>query len=128
MTPRTRIAMAWDARHTAALIVICGLATLALGWQHAHRLPWSTGTIDRDTVALGREQIDPNTANNGSLQRLPGIGPKLAEDIILYRSTVSSVAFTDAETLTDVPGIGRVRARRIVPYLQFPTDNEELTP
>ena len=128
MTRRqTRIVMTWDIRQTGALIAIGGLLVLALGWQHVHHLAWRTGHIDREIVAIGREQIDPDLANNGSLQRLPGIGPTLAEAIITYRSAIPRPAFTDAESLTGVPGIGRVRARRIEPYLRFPA-SEEPTP
>ena len=120
--------MVWDARHAAALIVMCGLAGVTLGWRHAHRLPWPAGSVDPQTIAMGREQLDPNSENDGSLQRLPGIGPTLAEAIVTYRDSASQPAFTNTESLTAVPGIGRVRARRIEPYLQFPDPEEGATP
>jgi competence protein ComEA len=48
--------------------------------------------------------ININTASQGQLENLPGIGPVTAEKIIQYRSTNGS--FTRKEDLLDVSGIG----------------------
>jgi competence ComEA-like helix-hairpin-helix protein len=116
--------MTWDARQTGAIIAACVLIALLLGWRHVTHLPWIPGTVDFPAVALGSERLDPNIASDGSLQRLPGIGPTLAGAIVTYRRSQSPPAFATPEDLTDVPGIGRIRARRIEPYLVFPPMNE----
>lgn len=47
-----------------------------------------------------------NRATQAELETLPGIGPKLAEQIIQYRA---NAPFKSAEALMDVPGIGPQR-------------------
>jgi len=112
--------MTWDARQTGAIIATCVVIVAMLGWKHVKHLPWMPGTVDFPAVAMGSELIDPNTASNGSLQRLPGIGPTLAGSIVTYRNSQPTPAFMNPEDLTNVPGIGRIRARRVEPYLVFP--------
>ncbi len=62
--------------------------------------------------------IDPNTATAAELERLPGIGPVLAQNIIDYREAYGP--FTRAEDLLKVPGIGEARLEQIRPYLALP--------
>ena len=59
--------------------------------------------------------IDINTADSETLQTLPGIGPKRAEDIIAYRE--SHGAFRIVEELTDVPGIGEETLSGLIEYV-----------
>ena len=51
--------------------------------------------------------ININTADAATLQRLPGIGPAIAERIIAHRETHG--AFRIIEEITDVSGIGEAR-------------------
>lgn len=61
--------------------------------------------IDPDTSEpVEPETIDLNQADYFSLQRLPGIGPVLAERIITYRD--SAGRFDSIEDLLHVSGIG----------------------
>ena len=53
---------------------------------------------------LPGETININTSDAESLQRLPGIGPVLAEEIIAYRENEG--LFLRPEDLMNVPGIG----------------------
>ena len=55
--------------------------------------------------------INVNRANQEELALLPGIGPKLAERIILARETMGS--FSSCEDLLAVHGIGNSLVRRI---------------
>jgi len=50
--------------------------------------------------------IDINTASESQLESLPGIGPKLAHEIVLYRE---QNRFATVEDLNNVPGIGAKR-------------------
>lgn len=61
----------------------------------------SASTPPNTGSANGR--INLNRATQLELETLPGIGPKLAQQIIQYRE---GAPFTSAEALMDVPGIG----------------------
>jgi competence ComEA-like helix-hairpin-helix protein len=61
--------------------------------------------------------IDINSADVVSLQRLPGIGPVLAQRIIAYRDSIGE--YVDAEELLDVKGIGEKKLAGIREYLEF---------
>jgi competence ComEA-like helix-hairpin-helix protein len=54
-----------------------------------------------------RDRIDLNQADQEELQRLPGVGPSLASDIVAYRE--ANGPFIMTEDITNVPGIGSVR-------------------
>jgi comEA protein len=60
--------------------------------------------------------FDINTADQDSLMRIPGIGPKMAETILNYRQ--KNGVFKKAEDLLNVPGIGEKKLERMRPYLQ----------
>ena len=50
------------------------------------------------------DRMDLNKATAGELERLPGIGPVLAQRIVTYREECG--VFFSVEELTEVPGIG----------------------
>ena len=54
-----------------------------------------------------RDRIDLNQADQEELQRLAGVGPRLASDIVAYRE--ANRPFIKTEDITNVPGIGSVR-------------------
>lgn len=76
-------------------------------------------------IPLGR--VNPDRANAGELERLPGIGPALAARIVADRD--SRGPFRAPEALLRVPGIGPRTLERIRAYLQFtaPAERESLS-
>ena len=66
------------------------------------------GRSDEECRVVVGEGINPNTADSGSLMRLPNIGPKRAEAIVAYRDSVGEgeIAFERADDLEKIKGIG----------------------
>lgn len=62
--------------------------------------------------------IDVNRADATELQRLPGVGPVLADRIIAQRDAVGR--FDEIEDLLDVPGIGETRLASIRDLIRPP--------
>lgn len=68
-------------------------------------------------------RLDPNLANAADLQLLPGIGPKLAQNIITFReASADAPAFRAADDLDGVPRIGPRTVERLRPFLRFPDE------
>lgn len=63
------------------------------------------------------ELLDPNTAGEEELDRLPGIGPALAARIVAERERGGP--FHSLADLERVPGIGPATRARLAPYLKF---------
>jgi competence protein ComEA len=61
--------------------------------------------------------VNINTADAAQLELLPGIGPKMAESIIAYRSSVGT--FNSIEDLINVKGIGPKSLEKLKPYLSL---------
>ena len=67
----------------------------------------------------GDERIDPNTAGEEDLDRLPGVGPVVAGRIVQTRRDRGP--FAEPGDLLSVPGLGPATLARITPYLEWPT-------
>ncbi|MFC1791103.1 ComEA family DNA-binding protein [Gemmatimonadota bacterium] len=63
------------------------------------------------------ERVDPNRAGEVELDRLPGLGPKVALSVVSYRN--ENGGFSAPEDLLEVPGIGSATLDRIRPHLDF---------
>ncbi len=61
--------------------------------------------------------VNINTADATQLALLPGIGPKMAESILAYRS--SAGAFNSVDDLVKVKGIGPKSLEKLRPYLSL---------
>ncbi|MDR2116739.1 MAG: helix-hairpin-helix domain-containing protein [Planctomycetaceae bacterium] len=59
--------------------------------------------------------VDPNTATAEELQTLPGIGEKLAEEIIVHREIEGP--FNDHHEIMNIKGIGVKKLDTVKPYL-----------
>lgn len=70
------------------------------------------------TDAAGDGLVAINTAAIDELQRLPGVGPVLAERIVRHRE--SSGPFEQVEDLLDVPGIGENKLASLRDLVRVP--------
>lgn len=61
------------------------------------------------------EKVDPNSASAEVIETLPGVGPKLAQEIVRYREERGP--FRKAEDLLSVKGMGPKKLSQIEPYL-----------
>ena len=75
--------------------------------------PAISPTPTADTAGMGG-LINLNTATQQQLESLPGIGPKLAQQIIQYRSRAP---FQTVEDLDNVPGFGVKRVEQMRPLV-----------
>jgi len=72
--------------------------------------PQSTGA-STSVPESGAAPVDINTADAAALDKLPGIGPALAQRIIDWRT--ENGPFASVEALTDVSGIGPATMQRL---------------
>lgn len=77
----------------------------------------ATGASAKSTSSAGILLVPVNTAPASELQKLPGIGPKLAEAIIEYRTR--SGPYKRVEELLEVKGIGPAKLGRIRPLVNL---------
>ncbi|MYA78622.1 MAG: helix-hairpin-helix domain-containing protein [Gemmatimonadetes bacterium] len=77
----------------------------------------AAGTAAKSASSDGNLLLPVNTAPASELQKLPGIGPKLAEAIIDYRTR--SGPFERVEQLLEVKGIGPAKLGRIRPLVML---------
>jgi DNA uptake protein and related DNA-binding proteins len=64
--------------------------------------------------------INLNTATSDDLSSLPGIGPHIADEVILFRKSCGT--FSKIEDLKAVNGIGEKRLKKIEKYLTVTTE------
>lgn len=98
--------------HAAVLVI---LVAVGLG-AGPHLLATRGGASPSDA----RLRLNPNTASPSELALLPGIGPKLAENIATFRAeSPHQPAFERAEDLDRVPRVGPTLIEAVRPYLTF---------
>ncbi len=66
---------------------------------------------------LSQDKIDLNKATVEELEKLPGIGPKIAENIVEYRKKFGP--FRSIQELLEVKGIGTKRLKILKKYLKI---------
>ncbi len=92
-----------------ATVVWFALASAPLGLTAGAVLPQKTAAPNAHAV------IDINRASVGDFARLPGVGPKLAEQIVAYRTKQG--LFRRVEDLMIVRGIGTKKWNALRPFV-----------
>ena len=125
----------------AALLLVASLARWS--WDAAGRgLPpapegVAAGLLERSqALAKGeevrgrplgpQERLDPNTASEEALDRLPGIGAATARAMVHSREVEGP--FRRPEDLTRIKGVGPAAVGRILPHLDFSRPPPAATP
>ena len=75
------------------------------------------GFSTKSSLSFDNLLVPVNTAPAFELQKLPGIGPKLAERIIAFRQRSGN--FATVEQLLEVKGIGPAKLDRLRPYVEL---------
>lgn len=91
--------------------LVSSLAALALFAQAAPSRPHSSTAVFH---ALGKTKINVNKASKAQLETLPGIGPKIAAEIIKNRPYKNG-----KELQTKVKGIGEKTWKVLEPLVSF---------
>ncbi len=73
-------------------------------------IPKTGGHKDMKSLPSNGQLVSLSHASAKKLEELPGIGPRLAEEIVRYRQTKP---FRRVEDLANVPGIGPKRLEKI---------------
>lgn len=92
------------------------MKSLIKGWLAALLV---TSCLGFSSTLLAQQvaPININTADTALLEELPGIGPSRADAIVKERET--NGAFTSAEDLTRVSGIGSVTVEGLQDQIEF---------
>jgi len=93
-----------------------GEALLLTGAAGAPEAQRRRAVVESRPLAEG-ETIDPDLATAVELARLPGVGMRLAKQIVADRAVRGP--FGHPEALSRVPGIGPATVRRLEPFLRF---------
>ena len=117
---------------TRAATVISHLKNLELSARTESRGLWNTNLFARRSTAPAPPEtakppaspaaVDLNLATYEELQKLPGVGPKLAERILARRP------FHSPDELTKVPGIGSKTLERLRPLVLVATNPPPANP
>ena len=79
--------------------------------------PVATTPAGTTPTIQSSEIVNINTAGMAELDRLPGVGPVTAQNIIDYRTQIGR--FTSVEQVEDVKGIGPKKLEKMRPYVRL---------
>lgn len=99
-----------------ALSAFAVLGLAALGYKNYFARPkLKVVSMDYEAAVKEKRVVNINIADLNKIETLPGVGPKLAKDIIDYRAAHGSFLFK--EDLTKVRGIGPKKYEEIKEYI-----------
>lgn len=99
-----------------ALSAFAVLGLAVLGYRNYFARPkLKVVSMDYEAAVKEKRVVNINTAGVNKIETLPGVGPKLAKDIIDYRAAHGSFLFK--EDLTKVRGIGPKKYEEIKEYI-----------
>lgn len=81
--------------------------------------PQAAPATPAPVVVAPAARISINRASASQFEQIPGIGPKLANDIVNYRKGPPPRAFTSLEELMSVPGVKQSKYDEILPYIKL---------
>ena len=84
--------------------LVAGALALGIAGAHAADKP-AEKSKERATLVASDERININTATEGELGKLKGVGPGLARKIVEYRNAQG--AFKRPEDIRKVQGVGK---------------------
>ena len=127
-----RYSFSWDKPQALVLLILCVAGTAALCAIVAGPVTWiADGELpapDHHRVALADEKIDPNTASEASLIRLPDVKVTRARRIIAYRDAMAGSGttrpFNRVKDIENVDGIGAAVSKALAPHLNLPAAND----
>lgn len=103
-----------------ALLACAGVAALArrgdVPARAVEAIAAAPATTEGDRLRDGKP-LDLNRASAAELELLPGVGPRLARDIVELRTRRGG--FSSLEALDDVRGIGPKKLAKLRPYLRL---------
>ena len=82
-----------------------------------HKIPAEQVALfeQKQQKLVSKQHVNPNTATSEQLEAIPGIGPQMAERIVVYRQEHGY--FATLEDLRKVSGVGPSTYKKIEPYL-----------
>lgn len=120
MTARTPATDGQHFRRTGSRAALGAAALLLLIHLLSTHALWRGHRGQALSLQDARLLLDPNTATRAELMLLPQIGPTLSERIVSCRESVATPpAFSSADDLDQVRGIGRITIDRLRPHLRF---------
>ena len=93
---------------------VLGLAVLGY-WNYFARPRLKAVPFNYEAAVKEKRLVNINTADVNKIETLPGVGPKLAKDIVDYRAAHGSFLFK--EDLMKVRGIGQKKYEEIKEYI-----------
>ena len=98
-------------------LFLCGLLLFHVHGQKKADAVETDRDVPQEAFLPDTTPLDLNTATAEELERLPGIGPELAERILAHRTQHG--AFETIEELMEVPGIGEGKLAALEGYVQI---------
>jgi len=121
--PRNRpIDATWTPWMLACLVLVMASFGAWLAWRGWQRPVGADPQPPEDAARIAQtaEKINPNDASAASLRRLPGLGPERVRAVIEYRQAHGPQAFSCAEDLLKVKGIGPATLDKLAAFLSLP--------